>query len=106
MPTPRRHANQAARQAAYRERLRVARRKELEAKGLPALPAVASLPGTARWQALLQQAERLLQTVHEEMQEYYDQRTEAWQTSERGEVFVDRLQAVQELQSATAELVL
>ena len=34
------------------------------------------------------------------MQEYYDQRSVAWQESARGETFLERLQAVQEALSA------
>jgi hypothetical protein len=104
MPTPRRYASQAERQAAYRRRQAEVRRKEQEAKGLPALPAVASIPGHARWQALLGQAELLLRTVQEEMQEYYDGRSESWQEAERGEVFRERLQAVQEAQATIEDL--
>src|ERR1700682_1433853 len=89
MPTPRLYANQAARQAAYRGRLAEARRKELEARRMPALPTVATLPGNARWQALVRQASLLLRTVDDEMQEYYDQRSAAWQESEQGEAFLE-----------------
>ena len=104
MPTPRRYANQAARQAAYRGRRAAARNKELAAKGLPALPAIATMPGHVRWQAQLRQAGLLLQTVQAEMQEYYDQRSESWQESERGETFLERLQAVQEVHGAAEDL--
>lgn len=104
MPTPRRHAHPAARQAAYRQRCAQARKNELEAKRMPPLPAIASLPGHARWQALIQHASLLLQTVQEEMQDYYDERTELWRASERGESFQGRLQALQETQDAVEEL--
>ena len=104
MPTPRRYANPAERQAAYRQRQVEARRKEQAAKGLPPLPAVASLPGYTRWQALLQQAGLLLGTIQEEMQEYYDGRSQSWQEGERGEAFLERLQAIQEAQAAVEDL--
>src|SRR5688500_14144562 len=104
MPTPRRHTNQAARQAAYRRRLAQARERELAARGLPALPAIATMPGHARWQALIRQASRLLQTVAEEMQEYSDERSETWQESERGTAFLEHLQAVEDAQRAAEEL--
>ena len=104
MPTPRRYASQAERQAAYRQRQAELRRKEQEAKGLPALPAIASIPGHARWQGLLRQAELLLRIVQEEMQEYYDGRSESWQEGERGEVFLERLQAVQEAHATIEDL--
>jgi hypothetical protein len=104
MPTPRRYASQAERQAAYRQRQAEARSKEHAAKGLPPLPAVASIPGHARWQALVGQAELLLGTVQEEMQEYYDGRSQSWQEGERGEAFLERLQAVQEAQAVLVDL--
>lgn len=104
MPTPRQHAHQAARQAAYRRRLTEGRRKEWAAKGLPPLPAVASLPGHRRWQTLAQQASMLLQTVQEEMQEYFDDRSESWQQEERGAAFLEKLQAVQEAQAGVEDL--
>jgi|SRR6478609_8471833 len=104
MPTPRRYASQAERQAAYRRRQAEARGKEQAAKGLPPLPAIASLPGHARWQGLLGQAGLLLRTVQEEMQEYYDGRSQSWQEGERGEAFREHLQAVQEVQEAAEDL--
>lgn len=104
MPTPRQYANQGQRQAAYRQRLAEARTKELEARRMPPLPAVATMPGHPRWQALTQQAILLLQTVQQEMQDYYDRRSDAWQEAERGETFLERLQAVQEAQAATEDL--
>ena len=104
MPMPRRYENQAARQAAYRQRRAEARRRELEAKGMPSLPAVATLPGHARWQALTRQALLLLQTVQEERQAYYDQRSERWQESERGAAFLEGLQAVEEARDAVEAL--
>ena len=67
-------------------------------------PAVATLPGNARWRALLGHAHLLLLTVQEEMQEYHDQRTETWQESDRGEVFRERLEAIQAAQSAVEEV--
>jgi len=105
MPTPSIHANPAARQAAYRARLAEARRKELEAKGMPPLPAVATMPGNERWQALVRQASHLLQTVQDEMQDYYDERSPAWCESERGVAFQDRLEAVQEAQGIIEDLI-
>ena len=104
MPTPRRYPDAAARQAAYRARQAEARRQEQAAKGLPALPAVATLPGYARWRTLVRQATLLLQTVQEEMQAYHDDRSESWQESERGECFREELEALQAAQSAVEEV--
>ena len=104
MPTPRRYANPAERQAAYRRRSAAARQQELQAKGFPPLPAVATLPGLRRWAAMTGQALLLLETVEQEMQEYYEQRSERWQDSERGEGMVERLRALQEAIAAVEEL--
>jgi hypothetical protein len=104
MPTPRRYGSHAERQAAYRRRVAAARQQELAAKGVPPLPRIPSLPGTRRWAAMTGQARRLLQTVHEEMQEYYEQRSEQWQESERGEAMAERLQGLQEAIAAVEGL--
>jgi hypothetical protein len=104
MPTPRRYATPAARQAAYRQRQAEARSKEAEAKAMALRPAVPTSPGARRWETLIRQAGGLLETVQQEMQEYHDQRSDRWQESERGEVFLERVQALQEVQSAVEDL--
>jgi hypothetical protein len=104
MATPRRYANQAERQAAYRRRVAEARRQELAAKGMPALPTVSTLPGSQRWAGMTRQALLLLQTVEAEMQDYYEQRSEPWQESQRGERMAERLQLLQEAIAAVEEL--
>jgi len=97
MPQPRQYASSAARQAAYRARCEKARQQALLQQGLPALPAVASIPGWARWNASLAAAQALLLQVSREMQEYYDARSETWQESPRGEEFTERQEVVEAL---------
>jgi len=46
----------------------------------------------------------LLETLQQEMQTYYEQRSEAWQESETGEALLERLQALQEVRTAMEEL--
>jgi hypothetical protein len=104
MPTPRRYASHAERQAAYRRRVAAARQHELQAKGMPSLPRVPNLPGTRRWAAMTEQALVLLQTIQEEMEEYHEQRSQQWQESERGEAMGERLQALQEVIAAVEGL--
>ena len=104
MPQARHYETAAQRQAAYRQRQAQAHAAQLAQKSLPALPAVSTVPGQARWTALLAQAQWALLQVSSEMQEYYDERSEAWQESERGEDFAERLEAVQEVLEAMAEL--
>ena len=97
MPTPRQYSSQAEKQAAYRKRQAEARRQEQQAKGLPALPAVPTLPGDKRWRAMQEQACALLQTMAEEMQAYYDERSEQWQESDKGNAMQERIDALESL---------
>lgn len=104
MPTPRKYADPAERQAAYRRRRSERDRAEKEVKGLPPLPAIATLPGDRRWQAMIRQAIWLLETTHSEMEAYYDERSETWQESEKGEDFMERMAGVENAQIAVEEL--
>ena len=99
MAQERKHANPAQRQAAYRKRCEAARQQQLSTRGLPPLPAIATLPGQARWTAALSSAQALVTQVSVEMRDYYDERTETWQESERGEQFQERLDAIEDLLS-------
>jgi hypothetical protein len=106
MPQPRKHASAAARQAAYRTRREQGRQVELYAKGLPALPAIATLPGWPRWKASFVAAQALLTSALGEMQDYYDERSEAWQEGDRGEDYQERLALVEAAVDAVGELTL
>jgi hypothetical protein len=96
MPQPRIHASHAQRQAAYHKRCQEARKRQLEEKGLPAMPALPTVPGTARWNQCIANAKQLLHIAVEEMEAYFDERSEAWQDSEKADTFHERLDAVQE----------
>jgi hypothetical protein len=100
MPQPQKHVSHAARQAAYRLRCREARAQEQKERGLPVLPSVPTLPGTARWTAALSSARRLLETVQAEMLAYFEERSELWQEGERGQAFTDRLEALESVLSS------
>ena len=104
MPQPRLHESSAQRQAAYRQRVAQAQVEQLVAQSLPPLPALPTVPGQARWLALLVQAQWCLTQVSNEMQQYYEERSEAWQESEKALVFETRLEAVQEGLQALEEL--
>lgn len=97
MPTPKQYASSAQRQRAYRERQQQARLLERQQKGLPAAPVIATLPGERRWQALLEHAHAALVCAHEEMQAYYDERSEVWQESQRGEALLERIESLESL---------
>jgi hypothetical protein len=96
MPQRKTYASHAQRQAAYRRRCQEARRIQLQEKGLPELPAISNFPGTARWKQAIASAVKLLSLVEEEMQSYYDDRSEAWLESERADEFQERIEAIAE----------
>jgi hypothetical protein len=101
MPQQRRYADNAARQQAYRARQDQARRADLQAKGLPPGSPLPTLPSQARWQALICRARLALETARDEMQAYYDDRTEAWQQGERAAALADQ---IDQLEVVLAEL--
>lgn len=97
MPQPRKHASNAARQAAFRRRRDQTTEALQQAKGLTPLPSIQTIPGWSRWRQVLSQAEQALRQVHEQMQDYYDDRSEEWQESEKADEFTERTEAVEEL---------
>lgn len=96
----------AKRQQRFRERQALARRIEQQSKGLPALPSIPSLPGWARWNALLKSALAQVEQVTEEMQAYYDARSDVWQESERADTFTERQEQIEAARSQLAEVLL
>ena len=97
MPQSRRYADNAAKQRAYRTRQAQARQEELRANGLPPSAPLPTMPSRARWDGLVAQACQALELVRDEMQTYYDDRSAAWQESERAAAlleYLDQLQAV------------
>lgn len=97
MPTPRKYATNAEKQAAYR-----ARRTEVtHSISWTRAPPVA---GPRRWSALLGQASDLLAGVAEEMSSYWEERSEAWQNSDRGDQLTDRMTAIEEILDALREV--
>jgi hypothetical protein len=104
MPPERKHATNAARQAAYRLRQASVRQAEREEKGLPSLPTLSSLPGQVRWRTALRYALALLTLVKDEMIAYFDARSETWQESDRGTAHQERIDALEELAFALDDL--
>jgi len=97
MPQQRQHADAAAKQRAYRGRQAQARREELQVRGLPPAPPIPALPSRARWSALLDRAQLSLALARDEMQAYYDDRSEAWQEGERAAALQERLDTLGQL---------
>jgi hypothetical protein len=97
MPQPRKYANRAQQQAAYRQRRALSEARHLAQKGLPPLPAIPTIPGHARWAAMIGQARMLLSEAAMEMQCYHDERSEAWQQSDRAQELLSRMEQLEEL---------
>jgi hypothetical protein len=104
MPQKRKHPDNAARQAAYRVRAERARVQQCAQKGLPPLPTLPSLPGSARWKAAIRSALQLLSLVHQEMSDYFEQRSEDWQESERATTHQERVEVLEELLATLEQL--
>lgn len=100
MPTPRKYNNPAERKAAYRHRCRQALAALGERKGLPASAPIPTIPSYPRWNAVLASARALLNMARDEMEVYTDERSEAWQDSERAQQMVDNITAIEEALSA------
>jgi hypothetical protein len=96
MPQPRQYESRAEQQAAYRKRRAVSEQQHLAQKGLPPLPAIPTLPGNARWRAMITQAHRLLSEAVAEMQSYHDARSELWQDSANAEALLAKIECLQE----------
>ena len=96
MPQPRKYQTRAEQQAAYRKRRTTSERELLAHKGLPPLPAIPTIPGDARWRAMIEQAHVLLSEAADEMQCYHDDRSEAWQEGAKAEELLARLEQLQE----------
>jgi hypothetical protein len=97
MPQPAKYQNNAARQAAYRARCQEAQKQQAKQRGLPSLPSLPTLPGTARWRAALSLAHSLVEEICTQMQDYSDERSEAWQESERAQEMLTRLETLEEV---------
>ena len=104
MPYPKKHASQAARQAAYHKRQQTARCEQLQAKGLLALPAIPTIPGYPRWRQAFAHAEALLDTVVSEMEDYADERSEAWNETDRADQFRETIDAITGIRDQLSEL--
>jgi hypothetical protein len=104
MPQPRKHADNAQRQAAYRCRLEQDRRAQLTRMKLPELPPIPSMPGRRRWQTALEEALHRMEMVSLEMRAYFDERSDAWREGERGEAFDERITALEAACSDLSDL--
>src|SRR5882762_8333455 len=97
MPQQRKHADNAARQAEYRKRQELQRQEECRQRGLPPHAAIPTLPSDRRWNPLLARVCALLWMLVSQMSAYAEARSEAWQLSERGEAFAERLDTITQI---------
>jgi hypothetical protein len=58
----------------------------------------------SRWKSNRQQALGLLEQVNSEMENYHNQRSDAWQDSDRGETFVEMMESVADIVEALRQL--
>lgn len=86
----------AERQAAWRSR-QAERTRAVMAGRTPPAPAIGTMPAVHRWKALQEQARNALQQLLDEQQAYYDERTEEWQESERGQDLLDQIETLDSL---------
>ena len=96
MPAARKYESAAERQAAYR-----ARRKT---RGGSVTSAATAGSAYRRWEAMRRQALSLLEQVACEMETYHDQRSEAWQDSERGEAFAEMMESLADIVVSAKEV--
>jgi ubiquinone biosynthesis protein UbiJ len=71
-----------------------ATRTLLSAKDLPRPCAIGTIPSRPRWTGMVNNARMLLHAVRQEMDDYSEQRSDAWQDSERAEDFAEQIQAI------------
>ena len=63
----------------------------------PKPPIIPNNPGEKRWKSTLEYAVSLLQITVEEMQNYSEERSEAWLEGDRGQAFMERLDTLEGL---------
>lgn len=96
LPQLRKYKTRSEQQAAYRLRVKRSLEELVSLKNLPSLPAVPTIPGTHRWRAMLASAQLMLETVAQEMIDYYEDRSQQWQESEKGDDFLMKHENLQE----------
>jgi hypothetical protein len=104
MLTEKQRAQAALRQRRFRKRQQEARRREQREKGLPPMPKISAMPGKARWQATIEAAEALLSQAAEEMEEYWEYRSETWKESYTAEELLQRKKQLTKLAEKLSDM--
>lgn len=94
MGQPQKYADAAQRQKAYRTRQAERIRAISEGK-LPPAPAIGTMPAEQRWKRMQEEARQTLEALRDEMQAYFDARTEEWQDSDRGSSLQERIESIE-----------
>ena len=106
MLTEKQRVQAAHRQRMFRKRQQELRRQEQREKGLPAMPAISSMPGKTRWLASIKAAEALLSQTVTEMEAYREDRSEAWNESYAGEEHKEREKALTKIGEALGDILI
>lgn len=97
MPQQRKYESNALKQSAYRRRCAAAQEEQMRSKGLPAMPVLSQIPGRVRWRAAIEGACTLMEQTAQEMRDYYEERSEGWQESERGGALLEQIECLEGL---------
>ena len=93
MPEPKKYADSAARQHAYRRRQQAANSL---GTGFPLSAGIRAMPSHFRWKAMQEKARVLLAAVVSEMEDYAGDRSDEWQDSDKANAFEEKLDLVRE----------
>ncbi len=68
------------------------------------MPKIAAMPGSARWKATIEAAEALLTQAAEEMDEYWEDRSETWKESYVAEEHLQRKKRLAKMAETLSEM--
>jgi len=88
----------AQKQKAYRERLNG------RALGIQAHVSKSNLPQLKRWRALLKNANTLITACRIEISDYISARSQAWQESDKAELFAEVVDAIDEIADSLQDI--
>jgi hypothetical protein len=96
MPAARKYESAAQRQAAYRLRCKT--------RGGPPMSAATAGSAYHRWETMRKQALSILEQITGEMEVYFDQRSETWRDSARGEAFAEMMDSLADIVASAKEV--
>lgn len=87
----------AQRQADYRRRKSAIIDELFSMRGLPNLPAIATIPGWTRWKEAMARIAYQMEMIETEMTQYYDERSERWLESDNAETFDEHRETLRQI---------